>query len=331
MSAELYIRRCFLCTFDPAQEFAGYNEIIPGSNDETAKYIRKLLLYNRDSMKSKPAVYDDDSPLTSILPSSEEGFEAFVNVIADEVQNLVREYSFFEAGCGLFVWSLIDEQNVISFFKLDYQSRLMNAVGNDGSISWKMNQSLLPGTGQKGYEFFMINLDMQRILVSDKVHYVNHDEPVNFMAEYLLHINLNLSEKEMLDKIDDVMMDTISEYCRDDASQKIFAYKSAMAEKVAQDGRIHMAEVTDEIFGDNVEAADLCRERLAQNHIPGSPVMVGNKSERSLQKKHKIVTASGIEILVPPELLDNDNFFKYSIDENGAAVILIRENAGMEE
>ncbi|MGX8715325.1 MAG: hypothetical protein ACSW8A_06195, partial [Lachnospiraceae bacterium] len=138
MSAELYIRRCFLCTFDPKQEFAGYNEIIPGSNDETAKYIRKLLLYNRDSMKSKPAVYDDDSPLTKILPSSEEGFEAFVDVIADEVQNLVKEYSFFEAGCGLFVWSLIDEQNVISFFKLDYQSRLMNTVENDGAISWKM-------------------------------------------------------------------------------------------------------------------------------------------------------------------------------------------------
>ena len=220
---------------------------------------------------------------------------------------------------------------MIAFFKLDYQSRLMNAVEADGRIAWKLNQSLLPGSSQKGYEFFIINLDMQRVLVSDRVHYVNHDEPVNFMAEYILKVNLNHSEKEMLDMIDDVMLDTISQCYRDDVQQKVFAYRNAMAEKVEEDGRIHMGEVAEEIFADNETAVDVCKEKLEQNRIPRIPVMVGRKTEQKLKRKHKIVTSSGIEILVPPDLLENDRFFMYSKDSFGNTVITIKDNNDMQE
>ncbi|MDO5410467.1 MAG: nucleoid-associated protein [Lachnospiraceae bacterium] len=330
-SSDIVIKKCFLCTLDPRQELAGYNEFIPGSDDEISRYITKLILRNRGSMQAKPAVYKEDSYLMQILPEQEESFEAFVNIISEEMFSLMQENSSLLPGCGVFAWVLMDEQNVIAFFKLDYQSRLMNAVGADGRIAWKLNQTLLPGSSQKGYEFFIINLDMQRILVSDKNHYVNHDEPVNFMAEYILKVSLNHSEKEMLDTIDDVVLDTISQCYREDVQQKVFAYKNAMAEKVEEDGRIHMGEVAEEIFADNEAAVDICKEKLAQNRIPRIPVMVGPKTEQKLKKKHKIITSSGIEILVPPDLLNDDNFFEYFRDSLGNTTIMIKDNNGISE
>ena len=330
MKTDLIIKKCFLCNLDPRQSFVGYNEFIPGSDDEISRYITKLILHNKSSMQAKPAVYKEDSYLMQILPEQEDSFESFVNIISDELFSLMKENSSLLPGCGVFVWVLMEEQNVIAFFKLDYQSRLMNAVEADGRIAWKLNQSLLPGSSQKGYEFFIINLDMQRVLVSDRVHYVNHDEPVNFMAEYILKVNLNHSEKEMLDMIDDVMLDTISQCYRDDVQQKVFAYRNAMAEKVEEDGRIHMGEVAEEIFADNETAVDVCKEKLEQNRIPRIPVMVGRKTEQKLKRKHKIVTSSGIEILVPPDLLENDRFFMYSKDSFGNTVITIKDNNDMQ-
>lgn len=330
-NSDIIIKKCFLCALDSRLPFAGYNEFIPGSDDEISRYIIKLILHNRGSMQSKPAVYKEDSYLMQILPEHEESFESFVNIISEEMFALMKENSSLLPGCGVFVWVLMDEQNVIAFFKLDYQSRLMNEVEADGRIAWKLNQSLLPGSSQKGYEFFIINLDMQRVLVSDKVHYVNHDEPVNFMAEYILKVNLNPSEKEMLDTIDDVVLDTISQCYSDNVHQKVFAFRNVMAEKVEEDGRLHMGEVAEQIFADNETAVDVCKEKLAQNRVPRIPVIVGKKAEQKLKKKHKIVTSAGIEILVPPELLDNDNFFIYSKDSSGNTVITIKDNNGVQE
>lgn len=330
-SSDIIIKKCFLCALDSRQPFVGYNEFIPGSDDEISRYIIKLILHNKGSMQSKPAVYKEDSYLMQILPEHEESFESFVNIISEEMFSLMKENSSLLPGCGVFVWVLMNEQNVIAFFKLDYQSRLMNEVESDGRVAWKLNQSLLPGSSQKGYEFFMINLDMQRVLVSDKVHYVNHDEPINFMADYILKISLNPSEKEMLETIDDVILDTISQCYREDVQQKVFAFRNAMAEKVEEDGRIHMGEVAEEIFSDNETAVEVCKEKLAQNRVPRIPIMVGKKAEQKLKKKHKIVTSAGIEILIPPDLLDNDKFFVYSRDSSGNTIITIKDSNGMQE
>ncbi|MCI6730778.1 MAG: nucleoid-associated protein [Lachnospiraceae bacterium] len=327
--SDIVIKKCFLCTLDPRQSLAGYNEFIPGSDDETSRYISKLILHNRQSIQSKPAVYDEDSYLMQILPDQEDSFESFVNIISEEMFTLMQENSSLMPGCGVFAWVLLEEQNVIAFFKLDYQSRLMNAVEADGRIAWKLNHNLLPGSSQRGYEFFLINLDMRRVLVSNKVHYVNHDTPVNFMAEYVLKVNLNQSEKEMLDTIDDVMLETISQCCSDDIQQKIFSYKNMMAEKVEEDGRIHMGEVAERIFSGNETAEEVCKEKLAQNRIPRIPVMVSSKTEKKLLKKHRIVTSAGIEILVPPGLLETSDVFSYSKDQEGNTIITIRDNNGL--
>lgn len=330
-NADVVIKKCFLCTLDPRQDLAGYNEFIPGSDDEISRYIIKLILYNRANMRSKPATYGDDSYLMQILPDQEDSFESFVNIISEEMFSLMQESPSLLPGCGVFVWTLIDEQNVIAFFKLDYQSRLMNFVEADGRIAWKLNQSLLPGSSQKGYEFFIINMDMQRVLVSDRLHSINHEEPVNLMSEYILKLSLNQSEKEMLDTIEDVMLETISQCCSEDVQQKVFAYKTIMAEKVEEDGRLHMGEVAEELFADDAGAEELCKEKLAQNKIPRIPVMVGKKTEQRLKKKHKIVTSSGIEILIPPDLLEKADYFDYARDEHGNTVITIRDTNGVQE
>lgn len=328
-ASDVMIRKCFLCTLDPRDSYVSYNEFIPGEGDEVGKYIKKLVIYNRGNIQAKPSSYSDDSYLMQILPESEESMESFVNLIAEELFGLMKENGSILPGCGLFVWVLMEEQNYIAFFKLDYQSRLMNAVTADGRVAWKLNQNLLPVSSQKAYEFFLINMDMQRIWVSDKKHSLNFEEPVNVIASELLKVHLDKSEKELIECIDDVMMDTIYRCCAEDAQEKVFEYKNAMAQKVQDDGRLHMGEIVEELFADNEAAETLCKDQFAQNRIPQIPVIVGDKIEKKLRKKHKLVTSSGIEILVPPELLQDESCFAYEMDPMGNIMITIKDQSGV--
>ncbi|MBP3296646.1 MAG: hypothetical protein J6M27_08695, partial [Lachnospiraceae bacterium] len=60
---------------------------------------------------------------------------------------------------------------------------------------------------------------------------------------------------------------------------------------------------------------------------PQKPVYVSPKTTKSLAKKQKIVTESGIEILVPVEYLEDKSVFEYK-QENGRVSIHIHDVNG---
>ena len=55
------------------------------------------------------------------------------------------------------------------------------------------------------------------------------------------------------------------------------------------------------------------------------PITISKKMERQLNKKQKIVTESGIEIIVPIEFLQNNDVFEYIQDETGKVSIIIKD------
>ena len=57
--------------------------------------------------------------------------------------------------------------------------------------------------------------------------------------------------------------------------------------------------------------------------------ILGGK-ERKLTKKQKLVTDSGIEILVPLDILKDDSIFEYHQNDDGKISILIKEIGSIE-
>lgn len=84
-----------------------------------------------------------------------------------------------------------------------------------------------------------------------------------------------------------------------------------------------MDAVANAVFGEGSEAASQCKESLERNRIPRIPVLVSEGAERKLLKKHKIVLGNGIEISVPPELLQNQELFSYQESTGGNVTITI--------
>lgn len=318
--------RCFVSSIDAAKEFVEYNEYLLDPGSEIYEYIMQLIAFNYDSTSARRASFRDDSFIAGILPESPEGFDAFVDVIADEMHTLLKEAYGLTAGSGLFVYATVDEQPVVAFFKLNYQTRFACEKKSDGEITWTKDYRLLPSHTQKEYDYFFINIFEQRAWMSDAECTIG-DERVNYMSDRILQLDLKKSEKETVKVIQDVITDTIRECYEDEAPKKLFEYRRAVADTAKEEGEINPKRIRETLFADNEAAMESCIRRSEDKNVEEKPVYVSPKTRRSLAKKQKIVTGSGIELLVPIELLEDKNTFDFH-QENGMVSITISDVSG---
>ena len=319
------IDRVFLSTIDASKAFVEYNEWTIDPDGEIYQYILQLFAHNFSQAAAKKARYAEDSFLAQITPTEAEGFDAFVDVIGDEMHELLKDAYGMQPGSGLFVFATADEQPVIAFFKLNYQSRFA-CEKRDGKVVWQKDARLLPAHTQKEYDYFYINVFERRVWMSD-MRCVIDGESINYMEERILKVNLDKSEKETVQVFQAAVMDTIKECYEDEAPKKLFEYRKDVAEDAKQKGEINPVRIPQRLFADNEKAARRYEEKTQDLEIKDTPVFVSPQTRRSLTKKQKIVTENGIEILVPIEYLDDKTVFEYK-QENGMVNIYIHDVNG---
>ena len=326
-SSKIELTKCFLSSIDAAKAFVDYNEYLLDPDGEIYRYALQLYAYNYDNVAAKRARFDDDSFLGRILPQSEDDFAAFVDVITDEMHTLLGESYDLGAGSGLFLWATVEEQPVIGFFKLNYQSKLICDMTEDGQVVWRRNGRLLPSHTQKEYDYFYINIFEKKVWMSDS-RIIMDGESVNYMAEKILQLELKKSEKEMVTVFENAVLDTIRE-CYEETPQKVFEYRQEAVSQAKEMGEISPVRMEKILFADNEQAKEVYHEKVEELQIADKPVEVSKKTERKLKKKQKIVLESGIELQVPIECLEDKNLFDYSQDEHGNVLIKIQDVGGV--
>ncbi len=323
-SSDIEILKCYLCTLDYDLPFPNYNEVKISDEDELYRYILQLLSSNYDNVSSKRAQFDDDSYLTGILPQDEKGLDGFVDIVSEKIHGMIKSGAEIRSGSGIFVWALVLEQPVVAFFKMNFQNKFMCFLSDTGAVSWHMNSKVLPASSQKDYEYFIINIPDKTVRMSDSVCYVGN-ENLNYLAGKVLMLDAKRSEKERITRFDNAVVETIKEcYEEKEAPKKILEYKAEIAGTVDSTGSINVSDIEKTVFADNEKAAGLYESRIAEEEIPWEPMTVSPKMERTIKKKQKIVTDSGIEILIPVEYLTDESVFECVDCPDGSVSIIIR-------
>ncbi|MBR3525688.1 MAG: nucleoid-associated protein [Lachnospiraceae bacterium] len=319
------IERCFISAIDAAQEYVDYNEWTIDPDGEIYQYILQLFAHNYDSVSARSANFAEDSFLAEVVPDDPELFDAFVDVISDEMHELLKEAYGLQPGSGLFVYATVEEQPIVAFFKLNYQSRFTCAQ-SDGKVVWKKDRRLLPAHTQKEYDYFFINVYDRRVWMSDMRCMIG-GESVCYMAERILKVDLKRSEKETVQSFQEAVIDTIRECYEDEAPKKLFEYRREVSEDAGSRGEINPVRIPQRVFADNPKAQERYEERSREMELKDTPLPVSPKTTRSLKKKQRIVTENGIEILVPVDLLEDKNIFDFH-QENGMVSITIHDVNG---
>lgn len=62
----------------------------------------------------------------------------------------------------MFAWVTLEDQDYITFFKSNYQSRFLVAQDENSAVHWTLNHMILPGPSPKVNEYFYLNLNVIR-------------------------------------------------------------------------------------------------------------------------------------------------------------------------
>jgi hypothetical protein len=326
---DVIIKKVFFCLFDTSSEVVPYSPQVLGVEDELYRYVVQMLTKYFYHDTSRKAYIHQESELLQILPEDPEQLEAFVNCVCEQIQDLMHENPEIQSGAGMFVWATLSEQEYVAFFKSHYQARFCALQNEEGEVNWSLNHLILPGPSPKANEYFYLNLNENQAQVSDFECHINGMK-MNYLAEYILKLQFKPSEAVTVKAIDQSVVETIRHCYEEQAPQKIMEYKTIVADQVEEKGQIDVAELEQVVFQDNEKAAAVYQTVVEEQEIPRTPVYVSKKTERKLTKKQKLITDSGIEILVPLELLKDDSIFEYHQNDDGKISILIKEISSIE-
>ena len=327
--SDIVISKFFICLFEPGAEVVPYSEHVLGTEDELYRYVCQLMNRYIGLPTGRKARIPEDSRLLSVLPQEAEQMEPFVNYVCEQVQDQMRSCPDIPGGTGIFVWAVIEDQPWIAFFKCANQARFCLKRGEKESVSWFRNSLILPGPSAKAEEYFYLNLPDLKARVSDREFVVN-GEKKNYLAESVLDLSFGVSETKVLKMIDETVVDTICSQYPEEAPQKIMDYRMTLADQVQETGEVTMEEITEMVFEEDEEAARICLETAREREVPEKAVTVSKKSERQLTKKQRLVTDSGIELLIPMDILREGRTFSCSREEDGTMSIVIREISSLE-
>lgn len=322
---DIIIKKCFTCIFDMEMPFVNLTEQVLGDGDEKQQYMIQLILKHLNHTSLNRSRMDENSALMQILPEGEEQLEAFANGIADEIHTLMQEKSTdIPMGGGVFLWAFCEDRDYICFFKLNYQNKFVDSIDANGKEKWVLNTKIIPSTTQKITELFFIDLSDKTVQISNVKHYVENEKS-NYLSELILQLSIEKSEEEVVKTYQDAMIDTIQECYEEKAPEKIMEYKQAVAQSITEKGELDIVEIQKEVFEDNEQAKTVYKEKLEEKTVPIKSMEVSKKMEKKLLKKQRIVTQSGIEVLVPIDYLKDPSIFEYKQNEDGTISILIKD------
>ena len=324
-SAEIEVIKTFLCTLDASLPCANFNEVFYDEEDAMYGYIAKLCAAALSDTSAKTAVYGEDDALEQIAPAGPEGLEAMVSTVADTMYELVRDNATLHSGSAIFAYFMAEEQAYAAMFKMPFLEMYTCRVDAQGAVSWVLNSNVMPKPTLKGCEYFVIDPSNRTARVADVEYYID-DCKVNYIAEHVLCLPMNVSEKKTVEVMREAAVEVIRAcYPKEQINEKIMDYRREVAEHVEATGSVSVPSVEKAVFSDSEEAGNRYRERMEKEQIRREPIAVSPKTERALTKKTRIVTDNGIELLVPANYLRNPDYVEYVQADDGKITILLKE------
>ena len=324
-AGEIEIYKNILCTLDAALPMTNVTEIKLDTEDALYGYIAKLCAAALSDTGARTATYGAEDYAALLVPTEPEGMEAFAEEVSGRIYELIRDNAEMKPGCGIFSFFMADEQAYTAFFKLPFLEMYQCRLDAEGNVSWALNSKMMPKSGLKNCEYFVIDGTNRTVRLSDTEHYIG-DVRVNYLADEVLRLRAKKSEKKTVEVMREAAVEVIREcYPKEQVAEKIMDYKREVAERAEQTGSVSVPAIEKEVFADNKEAESAYRERMAMEQVQREPIPVSPKTEKALMKKAKIVTDNGIELLVPVAYLKNPDYVEYVQDEDGKITILLKD------
>jgi hypothetical protein len=135
-----------------------------------------------------------------------------------------------------------------------------------------------------------------------------------------LEMEASLSEK--VQTIEDAVSEVIAYYYDEDI-RKNNEVEKCISEIIEESGAMDVDQIVERGFRDKPEAQKAFKEKMENSGIQKN-VVVNKKVERKYARKRVIVADNGIEIHVPMERVNQEEFIEFQTTEDGMIQIVLK-------
>ena len=222
---------------------------------------------------------------------------------------------FFDGTC--------DGAEIVGMIKLDYKKGYIHQIeySDEGiATSVHLHQSILPSPSQKVSDGIIFYLEAGiASLISSSAMLSGEKDTV---IEKIFDLEMESSLSEKVKQIEEAVSEVVHYYYDDDI-RKNNEVEKAISEIIEETGSIDLDPVVERGFMDKPVAQKAFKEKMEETGMQKS-VVVNKKVERKFSKKRVIVADNGIEIHVPMERVNQDDFIEFQTTADGMIQILLK-------
>jgi|GEM_PF-3277955 len=247
---------------------------------------------------------------------------AFSSFFASKAHKLFADNGL-KGGDLLFFDGSHGEGQIVGMIKLDYKKGYIHQIGYDeGGISTTIaqHQSILPSPSQKIADavVFYPGSGIAK-LVSGRVNIAGEKDTV---IDKIFDLEMDASLSEKVQMIEDAVSEVVAYYYDEDVRQN-GEIEKVIAESIEETGAIDLDYVADRGFGDKPAAKQAFAEKVEEAGVD-SRLAVNKRVERKYTKKRVMVADNGIEIHVPMECVNQNEFIEYQVSDDGRIQIVLK-------
>ncbi|QSX05483.1 nucleoid-associated protein [Sedimentibacter sp. zth1] len=287
-----------------------------------AKHIEKIM-FNPSSKKYK--LSNTTENCEKLLTFEAEKFIEITQELSKNIFDIMKKCTDINS-CDL-LFCLYETENIkkLCMLKLSYKESYIHRI--DDLEGKRLNRiikykSTLPSASQKSDENFIYEIENQTLFINEKKYEIEEERATVF-SNFVFNQPFTLSPKETYDAIDKVSKKMVKEYFDNNIEKKI-NIKKEIVDSFNSKGTIDLNKITDTVFEADSQVKQVYNEELKSTGIKDEKVKLDYKLDKNINKKQKIKTEEGIEIVIPVEYLDNTDKISFNTNEDGTVNIVLK-------
>ncbi len=296
-------------------------------DDATHSYIQKHLDKAIGDPNAKTGFLEENSNLNIKMKEYLEGkieFLTFSIYIAEQFNKSISQSDNLDS-VDIIITEFDDkDQNYIGILVCANKSGYTHhVIREDGLVKNEIinHHAILPGLSQKLDSYAMINTSTKEIKFVDKKRYIN-GEDVYILPDIILECNYKISQSESI-RLVNTITKKIAEQHNHNSVEAISKAKNYILENSELSNQIDAIDLGKEVFESSQVMQNEYIKEIENAGIP-EKIKIDKSYVNRSEKKHKIKTDTGIEIVFPVDYVHNKDYLKFINNPDGTISIELR-------
>ncbi len=243
-------------------------------------------------------------------------------MLAEQIYQIVSGNEAVPSGDLICMMAESGGSRYFAALKMNYNDGYSHYYIN-GNLTIVEQRVLLPGTGRKLEEAFIVNLDSLEVRIIEKKYLMMDESREAYLSSRILGCLPEISERSKLMAVKKAMQKANKEVLGD---KKVVEqeFMSRMHGYLAENEEPVISEMCREVLRDYPQIAPMVEEHLVNENIdPEATVQVGQQTVKRFEKQ-SVKTPDGIEVKIPADLFADQRAMEFIQQPDGSISLLIK-------